>query len=116
MSYDVCLIDKRPACTCCGRDEEESETDVGNYTDNVAGMWEKALGHSLSDLDGQTAGNAISPLEVAVARMTHPPEVAGYRAMNPPNGWGSYEGAVGYLRAILAECRRQPNAVIRISH
>lgn len=112
MSYDIHLeiqVDD-------GRGEPfiTVPADIGNYTSNVSGMWDGALGYRLADLDDRGAGDVIDDLAHAVARMESCP--ATFQAMNPPNGWGDDEGALDYLRRLRDACRAYPNAVIRISH
>jgi hypothetical protein len=87
--------------------------DIGNYTSNVSGMWTEALGHRLADLHGRTAGDSITSLRNAIADMETRPDH--YRAMNPPNGWGDYEGALDYLRQLHTACCAHPKADIHIS-
>ena len=88
--------------------------DIGNYTSNVAGMWTQALGRRLADYDGKTARAASADLRRAVDDMAANP--ATYEAMNPPNGWGDYHGALDYLRCLRDACLANPKATIRISH
>jgi hypothetical protein len=108
MSYDIWLeID-------AGGAEPVSVFDVGNYTGNVSPMWYKALGFSLGDLHGKLAGDCIEVLERALAHMKDPANLDEYLAMNPPNGWGNYEGAFGYLATLLEGCRICPKATIHI--
>jgi hypothetical protein len=38
-----------------------------------------------------------------------------YKAYNPSNGWGSYEGMCEVLRKYLDVCRKHPNAEITVS-
>lgn len=106
MSYDVFLsIDtggKDPAMIF-----------DSNYTSNVSGMWADALGYPLADLDGRLAANAIPDLRRAAWRMANEPDK--YQAMNPPNGWGDYEGARNYLVEILEACMNHPKASIGVS-
>jgi hypothetical protein len=35
--------------------------------------------------------------------------------MNPPNGWGDYEGAVGVLQEMLRQCYAHPDAILSVS-
>jgi len=35
-----------------------------------------------------------------------------YRAMNPPNGWGNYEGALAFLDGLAADCALQSAATV----
>lgn len=111
MSYDISLH----AYVTTGGPEltEVCVTEVGNYTSNVSPMWAEALGHRLRDLHGRRAGDVLDALRVAVTAMeTNPDE---YRALNPENGWGSYDGALSYLRDLRDACAMHPNAQIYIS-
>jgi hypothetical protein len=76
-------------------------------------MWREALGYSLADLHGRTAGDVIADLRRAVGHMAGNPEI--YRAMNPPNGWGTYEGARDYLVQLLDGCIEHPKTTIYVS-
>jgi len=89
-------------------------TDIGGYTSNVAPMWTTALGHRLADLKDTNAGDSLPVLQRAVAAMEANP--GKYEAMNPPNGWGDYEGALDYLRRLRDACAAHPKATIWISH
>lgn len=88
--------------------------EIGNYTSNVWLMWADALGHSLADLAEKNAGESLPAIQRAVADMEANP--ARYEAMNPPNGWGNYEGALDYLRSLRDACAEHPKATIRISN
>lgn len=112
MSYDISLhvqIDTggpEPIDYCVD--------DIGNYTSNVAAMWNDALGHRLADLHGRKASDCSDALKQAVTDMRQRP--GHYRAMNPSNGWGDYDGALEYLSELHLACLAHPNAEIRISH
>lgn len=107
MSYDLYLqIDT-------GAKEPTDVLYIGNYTFNVSGMWREALGYSLADLHGRNAADATPDLRQACQRMASDPEK--YRAMNPPNGWGDYEGARDYLVEILDGCLAHPKTTIEVS-
>ncbi|MFD3777331.1 hypothetical protein [Streptomyces sp. NPDC058612] len=112
MSYDVSLY----LSVDTGGPEplEVCVADIGNYTVNVARMWTDALGHSLGDLKEENAGDSLPVLTAAVDTLLAHPER--YRAMEPSNGWGDYEGAVSYLRSLRDACLVHPKATIRISH
>lgn len=82
---------------------------VGNYTSNCSPMWAKALREGNPDLPNGAEGklwpselggrkaSEIGPwLAKACAHMGANPSE--YTTMNPENGWGSYEGALAYLR------------------
>lgn len=93
----------------------ESLTSEGlNYTHNVSPMWCAAgVYEVLYESDGQRAGDTLETLRAGIRDMENHPEK--YRAMNPPNGWGGYEGALRFLRDWQAECAKHPNATIRVS-
>ena len=87
--------------------------DVGNYTSNVSGMWAKALGERLREFHGRNAGESVPQLDRGIADMQA--NRLDYEAMNPPNGWGSYGGALDYLRTLRDCCARHPKTTIRVS-
>jgi len=108
MSYDVSLMMN----TGAGLKEI---VDCGNYTYNVSPMFRDAFGEEdgINRLQGIMAEDAIYHLEKAIHLMQHNPDH--YRTMNPKNGWGSYEGALGYLQDILKHCKEHPLTQIKIS-
>lgn len=106
MSYDIWLeIDTGGA--------EPAQIDTSrNMTSNVAPMWRKA-GAELAEFHGRPAGEVLPLLRVAVAAMEDDPEP--YRAMNPANGWGSYETCLGFLRDLVADFAAHPRATVVVS-
>jgi hypothetical protein len=93
---------------------ESLSTHGANITHNVTPMWREAgIYDALYDSDGKRAGDIIETLRRGIADMEDRPEV--YRAMNPKNGWGNYDGALNWLREWLAECVKHPNALIGVS-
>lgn len=124
MSYDVHLdVPCTPApCYCrCHETPEKPGTESvfrTNYTSNCSQMWDTA-GCRLRDwaydkAAGRTAKTLIEPLRTAIAAMEADP--AKYRAMNPANGWGSYNTVLPWLRAILAACEQYPEARVYVSN
>lgn len=119
VSYDIDLV------IDTGAGNMPSVCDVGNYTSNVSAMWHKALwegdvlhevagdAYSLKALHGKNAGDCIQLLERAIRRMEQ--DGATYVAMNPDNGWGTYEGALEYLKKMLYGCRQHPKCTIDVS-
>lgn len=106
MSYDVYLeIDT-------GADEPVEITSF-NYTTNCAPMWREA-GIDLRECTGAPCSEAAGPIADAVKRMEADPDT--YKAMNPPNGWGDYDGALNFLRNIAAACTQHPKAHLRVWH
>ncbi|MEU6397849.1 hypothetical protein ABZ867_12815 [Streptomyces cinnamoneus] len=112
MSYDISL--HLTVDTGGPEPLEVCVADIGDYTSNVARMWTDALGHRLSDLADQNAGDSHPALVAAVDKLLADPDH--YRAMEPSNGWGDYEGAVAYLAALRDACLVHPKAQIYISY
>ena len=85
-----------------------------NITHNVSSMWTKAGCHDeLYDSEGKLAQDIIPALVKARDDMEQNPKE--YKKLDPPNGWGDFEGAFRFLEAVLKACRKYPKAVIRIS-
>jgi hypothetical protein len=106
VSYDVSLtIDT-------GGPEPADVGSDHNMTSNVACMWRHA-GCNLAECDGKTAADMLPMLAAAIAKMRAEP--ATYRAMNAPNGWGTYEGCLGFMERLHADWTAHPKATIRVS-
>jgi hypothetical protein len=89
--------------------------DIGGMTYNVTPMFRLAIGgDGLYELEGKTGAEIVARLETAVAHIRAPENRAAYEALNPPNRWGSHEGATEYLAKILAACRAHPKAIFYI--
>lgn len=61
----------------------------------------------------QKASQLIAPLDVGLKRLKAAPET--FRAFNPENGWGSYEGLVAFAESYLDACRSYPDADVKVS-
>jgi hypothetical protein len=94
---------------------EDDKDDSINMTSNVACMWRLA-GADLAEMNGKPAGEVKVILATAVRNMLAEPEK--YKAMNPENGWGDYEGCIDYLMrlAIMAGNREDPATPFYASH
>lgn len=108
MSYDVNLyVDVDTG----GPKPVRTQLNSWNYTCNVYGMFDLAGVLPVIKSDGtMRAAAAIPILEKGLRRMQDRP--GDYRALNPPNGWGDYEGAMRFLQGILDGCRQHPKALI----
>lgn len=84
----------------------DPETAVQNGADVVLHHKDPALKRFV----GETASECLPALRRAVEAMEAAP--ADYEALNPPNGWGDYEGALEYLRRFVAACERSPSATV----
>ena len=100
MSYDISLV------------KEIEVTVVGNQTYNTTPMFSKCIGHRLRDFDGQNAGEVAPKLLEGILNMTESPDI--YRAMNPENGWGSFDGALHYLATFYKACIENPDTIVRV--
>jgi hypothetical protein len=111
MSYDIWLE------ADLGGPERIEVFEVGNYTSNVSPMWNLALQKAgelrMKDLHDRQCGTVIDPLTRAIEYMKNNPDE--FRAMNPPNSWGKYEGALEYLEELLRGCKAAPDAYIYVS-
>lgn len=83
-----------------------------NITANVFPMWEKAnIDKLIYSYEPLLAQDMIGPLEDGLEVMLADRE--GFEELNPSNGWGSYDGAVRFLKRLIAACREHPDAVYR---
>lgn len=114
MSYDVELV------IDTGGEYPATVTECRSPTYNLAPMFREALGIPMSahadsgggHLDGMLARDALPILNRAIERMCSEPDR--FRALNPPNGWGSYEGALEFLRWLREQCENHPKATVRV--
>lgn len=122
MSYDISLYAPcaQQPCLCACHDGGAGEIEVfdSNYTSNCSQMWDTA-GCRLRDwaydkAAGRTAATLIEPLRTAIKTMADDPKR--FIAMEPDNGWGSYEGALAWLRSILRACEKYPEASVYVSN
>ena len=108
MSYSIWLT------VLTEENERITIADIGNYTSNVAKMWQEALGHSLKRLHNKKCADFIDVLIKAVSDMKLNPKK--YESMNPKNGWGCFAGALFYLEKLLEEAKKHPKALIEMSY
>ena len=106
MSYDCRLV------IDTGGRVPASVTEWLNPTYNLGPMFEAALGSPLYELDGQLAAKAAPVLAQAIASMRLEP--GRFEALNPPNGWGTYEDALEFLETFLSHCVAHPKATVKI--
>jgi hypothetical protein len=92
-----------------------TEPDSGldwNYTYNVQPMTAAAGLHSLTRLDGMKARDAAGVLDSVLRNFDGDPET--YRALNPKNGWGDFDGFRLRLGDLYAHLLKVPDAVVRV--
>lgn len=59
------------------------------------------------------AAQLIEPLEKGLALLRSDPER--FKAFNPSNGWGNYDGLVAFVESYLSACREYPRAKVYAS-
>ncbi len=59
------------------------------------------------------ARDLIEPLRIGLSALRAEP--ARFKAFNPENGWGDYDGLVRFVSAYLAACEEYPDADVRVS-
>lgn len=107
MSYDVGL-----ECDLGGPEPVGLALLSANCTYNVAPMFVEAGGCSPNDWDGMSAANVRAKcLEILAAFEADPDK---FKAMNPSNGWGNFEGARRFIREISDACELAPRATVRV--
>lgn len=106
MSLDVYLEEMKP-----------TEVYEANITHNLsemaraAGIYEALWRPEVLGIT--KASQLIEPLQNGIAKMMADPER--FRAFNPENGWGSYEGLIEFVGKYLKACRETPDATVRVS-
>lgn len=106
MSLDVYLTAVRPTTVF-----------DANITHNLTTMADAAgiyphLWHP-EELHITKAADLIEPLRSGIAKMKADPEK--FKALEPENKWGTYDGFVPWLERYLAACEENPDADIRVS-
>lgn len=97
-------------------DVESRQWYSGNITHNLAKMADaagiyKALWRP-EEVGVTRAYQLIEPLTAGLERLESDP--AKYREFNPPNGWGSYEGLISFIKQYLAACQANPTCAVRV--
>jgi hypothetical protein len=106
MSYDVAFHVQGPY------DDQEVELWWRNHTSNTSGMW-RAAGVDIAELAGVKGEQVAVAVNAAIEEMERNPDT--YKAMNPPNGWGSYETCLDFLRDLRAAAARFPDLPLWVS-
>lgn len=98
-------------------DPFDGEVFSRNITHNLGAMASKAgvyLACWRPEEIGATKGHhLIEPLSAGLSALRSNPEV--FRALNPENGWGDYDGLVAFVADYLAACEAYPDADVSVS-
>lgn len=92
-----------------GGEQPARVTESFNYTYNTSPML-YAVGIDWHELTGKPISEALPVLDAGIASLEAEPER--FTAMNPPNGWGSYDSLLMVLRQIRDEFAKHPKAVL----
>lgn len=124
MSLDVYLTGPTATVSCRCREcnheytrEEAKEYFSANITHNLNTMADAAgLYQPIwrpEELGITTARELIEPLREGLTRMKADP--ARFKALNPKNGWGSYDAFIPWIEAYLWACEEHPEARVNVS-
>jgi hypothetical protein len=83
-----------------------------NYTSNLGGMFEWALGRELEELDKMPVSDAIPLLQAAIEKCEADGNLSRFDA---PNGWGHGHTALEFLRKICNAALNAPGSYIAVS-
>lgn len=107
--------DREPVMVRISTDDDRAYHD--NITHNLGQMAEAAGIYKhlwRPDEIGVTrAAQLIEPLKDGLALLQSEP--AKFKAFDPSNGWGNYDGLVRFVADYLAACIRMPRAEVRVS-
>jgi hypothetical protein len=106
VSYDVSLTINT------GVEDTEAE-EIRNVTYNNARIFNKALGCSLRELNGKTAGDMIELIYRAIRDIEK--NKVFYKPLEPGNGWGGVDDALDFLEKLHKGCRKHPLTKICVS-
>lgn len=86
---------------------------VDGHTYNLSPMWRRAgvFAKRSNELDGRNAGQ-LAPL-LSAALLDAIRFAADYKALNPENGWGDYEGFIETLTRFAELAWANPTGTVR---
>lgn len=93
----------------------EMRTPVDGHTYNLSPMWRLAgvfENHPIDDLHGERAATIGIRAAKGLLRAVSKP--AEFKALNPSNGWGDYEGFVKVLTRLAIDCAEEPEAIAHV--
>lgn len=124
MSLDVYLNgeSREVDCTCSRCFNQHKRTEIDNlYSDNIthnlnttaeaAGIYKQLW--RPDEIGITTARQLIERLTAGLALLESDPER--FKAFDPANGWGDYDGLVQFVRDYLAACKEYPEATVEVS-
>lgn len=108
MSYHVCV-----ECKLEGYDEWVSVTEGNNITYNLADMFDAACGVRPSLWHLQPTSYVLALVKHGIDELEKNPQK--YKKYEAPNGWGTIEGALNFLKMVRIDCERYIKGRIYVS-
>jgi hypothetical protein len=112
--WDERFPDREPVLAAS---EEHPPVFEGNITHNLGQMADAANLYIYvwrpDEIGFDTAGQLVQPLRAGLARLKS--DAAFFTRLNPENGWGDYEGLVGFIERYLKACEEHPAAIVKVS-
>ncbi len=92
--------------------KREVEIFEANVTYNLSDMYYKCISGGLWVLDGMKCKQVIPILNNAISDLINNKEE--YKKLNSQNGWGSYDGLLKTLKAMLECCEKNEDGIIEV--
>jgi len=106
----------REPVTVSARIDTSGTVFSANITHNLGKMADEAGIYKYlwrpDELGVEKAQELIEPLQSGLSLLEDAPER--FKALNPPNGWGTYEGLVNFVRDYLDACKKYPGAEVSV--
>ena len=86
---------------------------VSGCTYNLTPMWAKAIPflQVTQDFDGLEARHVLPDLLVGMSDIIQ--NMDAYKALNPDNGWGDFDGFFTVYTSVLKTCAEYPGGILR---
>jgi len=102
MSADIYI-----SADCCSAHDHNITHNLGPMLREAGVDWHEYRGEK------RLALNLLWDISHALTRLVNEPER--FKAMNPPNGWGSYDAALAFLLRLSIDCLRHPEGIVEVS-
>ena len=106
MSLDVYLRKMQPA-PIYWRNITHNLSEMASEAGIYAPLWQP------DEIGITKAAQLIEPLRAGLVLLINEPDR--FKALNPSNDWGSYEGFVEFVTEYLAACEESPDAEVTVS-
>jgi hypothetical protein len=107
MSLDLWM--ESPSCPTC---DHRNKTESFNQTYNVGSMWRLVFpGEKLVEIDGMPGKRSLKKLDKMLKELCVDPDK--FQALNPENGWGSYDTFLSFIVNLANLARENPKWIWR---